>query len=185
MHVDHGIGRYEGLERIDISGVQHDCLLIIYSGGDKLFLPVENIDLLSRYGKEGGEAQLDKLGGASWQARKARIKGRVREIADQLIKVAAMRQTAQTEAIIPDSGTYAEFCQRFAWAETDDQIDTIDDVMRDLASGQVMDRLICGDVGFGKTEVAMRAAFAVAMAGFSGCRRDADNIAGATAWQDV
>ena len=87
-------------------------------GGDKLFLPVENIDLLSRYGKEGGEAQLDKLGGASWQARKARIKGRVREIADQLIKVAAMRQTAQTEAIIPDSGTYAEFCQRFAWAET-------------------------------------------------------------------
>ena len=166
VHVDHGIGRYEGLERIDISGVQHDCLLIIYSGGDKLFLPVENIDLLSRYGKEGGEAQLDKLGGASWQARKARIKGRVREIADQLIKVAAMRQTAQTEAIIPDSGTYAEFCQRFAWAETDDQIDTIDDVMRDLASGQVMDRLICGDVGFGKTEVAMRAAFAVAMAGF-------------------
>ena len=90
----------------------------------------------------------------------------MREIADQLIKVAAMRQTAQTEAIIPDSGTYAEFCQRFAWAETDDQIDTIDDVMRDLASGQVMDRLICGDVGFGKTEVAMRAAFAVAMAGF-------------------
>ena len=83
--------------------LQHDCLLIIYSGGDKLFLPVENIDLLSRYGKEGGEAQLDKLGGASWQARKARIKGRVREIADQLIKVAAMRQTAQTEAIIPDS----------------------------------------------------------------------------------
>lgn len=166
VHVDHGIGRYEGLERIATGGAQHDCLLLVYAGGDKLFLPVENIDLLSRYGKEGGEAQLDKLGGASWQARKARIKGRVREIAEQLIKVAAMRQTATTEPIIPDPGSYAEFCQRFAFVETDDQLDTIDDVMSDLASGQVMDRLICGDVGFGKTEVAMRAAFAVAMAGY-------------------
>ena len=166
VHVDHGIGRYEGLERIDTAGAQHDCLLVVYAGGDKLFLPVENIDLLSRYGKEGGDAQLDKLGGASWQARKARIKGRVREIADQLIKIAAMRQTARAEPIIADTGSYAEFCQRFVFAETEDQIDTIDDVMRDLSSGQVMDRLICGDVGFGKTEVAMRAAFAVAMAGY-------------------
>ena len=166
VHVDHGIGRYEGLRKITTSGVDHDCLLIIYAGGDKLFLPVENIDLLSRYGKEGGEAQLDKLGGASWQARKARIKGRVRDIAEQLIRVAALRQTATSEPIIPDPGTYAEFCQRFPYAETEDQLDTIDDVMRDLGSGQVMDRLICGDVGFGKTEVAMRAAFAVAMAGY-------------------
>ncbi|XDZ66946.1 transcription-repair coupling factor [Alphaproteobacteria bacterium LSUCC0684] len=166
VHVDHGIGRYEGLEKITTGGIDHDCLLIVYAGGDKLFLPVENIDLLSRYGKEGSDAQLDRLGGASWQARKARIKGRVRDIADQLIKVAALRQTATCEPILPDAGSFAEFCQRFPYAETDDQLDTIGDVMDDLASGRVMDRLICGDVGFGKTEVAMRAAFAVAMAGF-------------------
>ena len=166
VHVDHGIGRYEGLEKITTGGIDHDCLLIVYAGGDKLFLPVENIDLLSRYGKEGSEGQLDKLGGASWQARKARIKGRVRDIAEQLIKVAALRQTATCEPVVPDVGSFAEFCQRFPYAETDDQLDTIGDVMDDLASGRVMDRLICGDVGFGKTEVAMRAAFAVAMAGF-------------------
>ena len=166
VHVDHGIGRYEGLEKITTGGVDHDCLLIVYAGGDKLFLPVENIDLLTRYGKEGGEAQLDKLGGAGWQARKAKIKGKIKDIAEQLIKIAAARQTAKAEPIIPDPGVYAEFCQRFAYAETDDQLDTIEDVMSDLNSGRVMDRLVCGDVGFGKTEVAMRAAFAVAMAGY-------------------
>ena len=166
VHVDHGIGRYEGLERISTSGVEHDCLLIVYAGGDKLFLPVENIELLSRYGKEGGEAQLDRLGGVAWQSRKARIKGRIRDIADQLIKVAALRETANAEAIVPDPGSYAEFCQRFPYAETEDQLDAIDAVMDNLASGRVMDRLLCGDVGFGKTEVAMRAVFAVAMAGY-------------------
>ena len=166
VHVDHGIGRYEGLEKITTGGAEHDCLLLVYAGGDKLFLPVENIDLLSRYGKEGGDAQLDKLGGAGWQSRKAKIKGRIKDIADQLIKIAAQRETAKAEPIIPEPGVYAEFCQRFAYAETDDQLDTIEDVMTDLASGRVMDRLVCGDVGFGKTEVAMRTAFAVAMAGY-------------------
>ena len=166
VHVDHGIGRYEGLEKITTGNVDHDCLLLIYQGGDKLFLPVENIDLLSRFGKEGGDAHLDKLGGASWQARKAKVKGRIKDIADQLIKIAAMREAARAEPVIPDPGPFAEFCQRFPYAETEDQLDTIDDVLNDLSSGRVMDRLICGDVGFGKTEVAMRAAFAVAMAGF-------------------
>ena len=167
VHVDHGIGRYEGLERITTAGgVEHDCLLIVYAGGDKLFLPVENIELLSRYGKEGGDAQLDRLGGAAWQSRKARIRGRIRDIADQLIRVAALRETASAEPIIPDSASYAEFCQRFPYAETEDQLDTADAVMDSLASGRVMDRLVCGDVGFGKTEVALRAAFAVAMAGY-------------------
>ena len=166
VHVDHGIGRYEGLEKITTGNGDHDCLLLVYQGGDKLFLPVENIDLLSRFGKEGGDANLDKLGGASWQARKARVKGRIKDIADQLINIAAMREVTSVEPIIPDQGSFAEFCQRFPYAETEDQLDTIDDVMNDLSSGRVMDRLICGDVGFGKTEVAMRAAFAVAMAGF-------------------
>ena len=166
VHVDHGIGRYEGLEKINTGGVDHDCLLLIYQGGDKLFLPVENIDLLSRFGKEGGDANLDKLGGSSWQARKAKVKGRIKDIADQLIKIAALRETAKAEPIIPDPGPFAEFCQRFPYAETEDQLDTIDDVLTDLSSGRVMDRLVCGDVGFGKTEVAMRAAFTVAMEGF-------------------
>ena len=166
VHVDHGIGRYEGLEKINTGGVDHDCLLLIYQGGDKLFLPVENIDLLSRFGKEGGDANLDKLGGSSWQARKAKVKGRIKDIADQLIKIAALRETAKAEPIVPDPGPFAEFCQRFPYAETEDQLDTIDDVLTDLSSGRVMDRLVCGDVGFGKTEVAMRAAFTVAMAGF-------------------
>ena len=167
VHVDHGIGRYEGLERITTAGgVGHDCLLVVYAGGDKLFLPVENIELLSRYGKEGGEAQLDRLGGVGWQSRKARIKGRIRDIADQLIRVAALRETANAEPVVPDPGSYAEFCQRFPYAETEDQLDATDAVMESLASGRVMDRLVCGDVGFGKTEVALRAAFAVAMAGY-------------------
>ena len=166
VHVEHGIGRYEGLEKIITSQVAHDCLLLSYAGGDRLFLPVENIDLLSRYGSDSADASLDKLGGVAWQARKSRIKNKIREIASQLIKVAAGRKTTQAEPIIPDSGAYAEFCQRFPYAETEDQLETIADVMGDLASGRVMDRLICGDVGFGKTEVALRAAFAVAMAGY-------------------
>jgi transcription-repair coupling factor (superfamily II helicase) len=166
VHIDHGIGRYEGLEKITTAGVDHDCLLLIYAGGDKLFLPVENIDLLSRYGKDGGDAQLDKLGGVAWQARRARVKGRVKEIAEKLIKIAAARQAATAESITPDAGSYAEFCQRFPYAETEDQLEAINDTLGDLDSGRVMDRLICGDVGFGKTEVAMRAAFAVAMAGY-------------------
>ena len=166
VHVDHGIGRYEKLETISIAGADHDCVLLIYAGGDKLFLPVENIDLLSRYGREGGEMALDKLGGVAWQAKKARIKGRIRDIAGQLIKVAAMRQTATTESYDVDNAIYAEFCQRFPYAETEDQLDAINDSLADMRSGRVMDRLVCGDVGFGKTEVALRAAFVAAMAGY-------------------
>ncbi|NBW05546.1 MAG: transcription-repair coupling factor, partial [Alphaproteobacteria bacterium] len=166
VHVDHGIGRYEGLERITTGGADHECLLIVYAGGDKLFLPVENIDLLSRYGKEGGEGQLDKLGGAGWQSRKAKIKGRIKDIAEQLIKIAAQRQRARAESLVPEDGSYAEFCARFAFTETEDQSNAIEDVMADLASGRASDRLICGDVGFGKTEVALRAAFIAAMAGY-------------------
>ena len=166
VHVDHGIGRYEKLETISIAGADHDCVLLIYAGGDKLYLPVENIDLLSRYGREGGEMALDKLGGAAWQAKKARIKGRIRDIAAQLIKVAAMRQTATTESYDVDSAIYSEFCQRFPYAETEDQQDAIQDTLADMRSGRVMDRLVCGDVGFGKTEVALRAAFVAAMSGY-------------------
>jgi transcription-repair coupling factor (superfamily II helicase) len=166
VHAEHGIGRYEGLMIINSSGGAHDCLQLIYAGGDRLYLPVENIEMLSRYGNAGSDAQLDRLGGAAWQARVARIKGRVRIMAEQLIKIAAQRQTATAEPLSIEDGPYAEFCDRFGFVETEDQINAIADVVGDLASGRATDRLICGDVGFGKTEVALRAAFIAAMSGY-------------------
>ena len=166
VHAEHGIGRYEGLVIIDSSGGPHDCLQLVYAGGDKLYLPVENIEILTRYGSAGTDAQLDRLGGAAWQARVARIKGRVRIMAEQLINIAAQRQTARAEPLQPEAGSFAEFCARFGFAETDDQLGAIEDVVGDLASGRATDRLICGDVGFGKTEVALRAAFIAAMSGY-------------------
>lgn len=165
VHIDHGIGRYDGLQTINVTGSPHDCLLIFYAGGDKLFLPVENIELLSRYGSDSQGAQLDRLGGSGWQARKSKLKKRIRDIADQLIKIAAERELKSATQAVPPEGLYDEFCARFPYDETDDQIGAIDDVIDDLGKGRPMDRLICGDVGFGKTEVALRAAFVAAMAG--------------------
>ena len=165
VHIEHGIGRYDGLETLEIGGAPHDCLRLVYHGGDKLFLPVENIDVLSRFGSEDAGVQLDKLGGAAWQARKARVKKRIRDMAEQLIRVAAEREIERLDAVHPPEGVYAQFCARFPYEETEDQLQSIEDVFKDLASGKAMDRLICGDVGFGKTEVAMRAAVVVAMQG--------------------
>ena len=165
VHVDHGIARYDGLEAIDVGGAPHDCLRLIYDGGDKLFLPVENIELISRYGSEMAGVQLDRLGGAAWQARKARMKERIAGMADELIKVAAARKLRKATKIVSTDGAYDEFCARFPYEETDDQRSAIEDVLGDLASGQSADRLICGDVGFGKTEVALRAAFVSVMSG--------------------
>ncbi len=166
VHADHGIGRFAGLKTITALGAQHDCLELIYAGGDKLFLPVENIELLSRYGsEEQGDGALDKLGGVGWQSRKARLKKRLREIAGELIKIAALRQLKEAPVIEAPHGTYDEFVARFPYDETDDQAQSIENVLGDLAQGRPMDRLVCGDVGFGKTEVALRAAFVTAMAG--------------------
>lgn len=164
VHVDHGIGRYDGLETLEISGAPHDCLQITYEGGDKLFLPVENIEVISRYGAED-TAQLDKLGGAAWQARKARVKKQIKYTADQLIRVAAERALQQIEPLVPESGIFDEFCARFPYPETEDQIRAIEETLADMESGKPMDRLICGDVGFGKTEVALRATFVAALNG--------------------
>jgi transcription-repair coupling factor (superfamily II helicase) len=165
VHVDHGIGRFSGLKMVEVQGAPHDCLHLEYHGGDRLFLPVENIDLLSRYGSDEAGVNLDKLGGAAWQARKARLKERVREIANQLIKTAAQRELREADVINLPDGLYDEFASRFPYEETEDQLNAIDAVMRDLARGRPMDRLICGDVGFGKTEVALRSAFVAVMAG--------------------
>ncbi|MEQ1929322.1 MAG: transcription-repair coupling factor [Parvularculaceae bacterium] len=165
VHVDHGVGRYLGLKALEVQGAPHDCIELEYAGGDKLFLPVENIELLSRFGSDDPMAQLDKLGGAGWQGRKARARARVKMLAEQLIAIAAKREMTGADAIAPSTGPYDEFCARFPYAETEDQENAIADVIEDLARGRPMDRLICGDVGFGKTEVALRAAFIVAMTG--------------------
>jgi transcription-repair coupling factor (superfamily II helicase) len=165
VHVDHGIGRFVGLKTIEAAGAPHDCLEIHYAGNDRLFLPVENIELLSRYGSEEVAVDLDRLGGAGWQARKARMKRRIREMAAELIKVAAERQLREAPRLAATPGLYEEFCAGFPYEETDDQSAAIDAVLDDLASGRPMDRLICGDVGFGKTEVALRAAFVTALSG--------------------
>ncbi|HUS55902.1 MAG TPA: transcription-repair coupling factor [Thermohalobaculum sp.] len=163
VHLDHGVGRYLGLETITAAGAPHECLVLEYQGGDKLYLPVENVELLSRYGQEIG--QLDRLGGGAWQAKKAKLKQRVRDMANKLILVAAERALRKAEVLVPDTGSYAKFAARFPYQETDDQLRAIEDVVADLASGKPMDRLVCGDVGFGKTEVALRAAFVAASAG--------------------
>jgi transcription-repair coupling factor (superfamily II helicase) len=165
VHVDHGIGRFEGLETITALGAPHDCLEIVYAGGDKLYLPVENIELLSRYGSDSEGVQLDKLGGVGWQSRRARLKKHLREMAGELIKIAAKRLLKEAPVLSVQNGAYEEFVARFPYEETEDQQAAIDAVLEDLASGKPMDRLICGDVGFGKTEVALRAAYVAAMAG--------------------
>jgi transcription-repair coupling factor (superfamily II helicase) len=164
VHADHGIGRYEGLTQVPVSKVPHDCVALGYARGDKLYVPVENIELLSRYGNESEGVTLDSLGGEAWQRRKSRMKDRIREIAGELIKVAAMRATRAGVIAEPDS-SYPAFVDRFPYEETDDQDRAIADVLGDLGAGKPMDRLVCGDVGFGKTEVALRAAFVMAMSG--------------------
>jgi transcription-repair coupling factor (superfamily II helicase) len=165
VHVDHGVGRFAGLKTIEAAGAPHDCLELHYAEGAKLFLPVENLDLLSRYGSEETEAELDRLGGVAWQRRKARMRKRILEMAADLIRVAAARQTKAAPKLVPPEGLYAEFCADFPYEETADQQAAIDAVLDDMASGRPMDRLVCGDVGFGKTEVALRAAFAAAIEG--------------------
>ena len=163
VHVDHGIGRFTGLQNIEAAGAPHDCLEIHYAEGAKLYLPVENIELLSRYGSEDAGVELDRLGGVGWQTRKARLKKRIREIAHELIKIAAERKLREAPKLSVAPGAYDEFAAGFPYEETDDQQTAIDATLDDLASGRPMDRLICGDVGFGKTEVALRATFDAVM----------------------
>ena len=165
VHREHGIGRFEGLVTVEVGDSKHDCLKLIYDGDSKLFLPVENIDLVSRYGASETPVPLDKLGGVAWQKRKSALKKRLKIAAEALLKVAAERASIAAPVLTSEAGTYDEFVARFPYTETDDQLQAIDEVRADLASGHAMDRLICGDVGFGKTEVALRAAFIAASAG--------------------
>lgn len=157
VHAEHGIGRFEGLETLKVANSVHDFVKLTYAGNDKLYLPVENLELLTRYG--GEDATLDKLGGAAWQSRKSKLKSRIKLAAESLLKVAAARQLNHTEPVTVIHDLYEEFCNRFPYVETEDQLSAIEDVSHDLQLDRPMDRLICGDVGFGKTEVALRAAF--------------------------
>jgi transcription-repair coupling factor (superfamily II helicase) len=165
VHLEHGIGKYLGLEAIPVGQSKHDCVALEYAGGDKLFIPVENIDVLSRYGSSEHAVALDRLGGEAWQRRRAKLKERITAIAGELMQVAAARALRQAPALPADPATLGQFTDRFPWAETEDQERAIADVLGDLESGRPMDRLVCGDVGFGKTEVALRAAFVAAMHG--------------------
>lgn len=165
VHREHGVGRFDGLVTMTVDEQPHDFLKILYADDDKLFVPVENIDVLTRFGSEHSSTQLDRLGGAAWQARKARVKKRLLDMAEGLIALAAKRQIANGPSMEMPEHLYNEFVARFPYQETDDQERAIGEVLDDLQRDQAMDRLICGDVGFGKTEVAMRAAFVAAMAG--------------------
>ncbi|MFT9062185.1 MAG: transcription-repair coupling factor [Acetobacter persici] len=165
VHQDYGIGRYDGLETVSVGVAPHDCLRLLYDGGEKLYLPVENIELLSRFGSDQAGVPLDKLGGVAWQGRKAKMKQRIRDMAGELIRTAAARALKEAPVLAPAEGLWDEFCGRFPFVETDDQSRAIADVLDDMGSGRPMDRLVCGDVGFGKTEVALRAAFVAAMSG--------------------
>lgn len=165
VHIEHGLGRFLGLETLQVDGASHDCLKIEYAQNSKLYVPVENIDVLSRYGNDDANVELDVLGGTAWEAKKAKVKNKIHDIAEKLIKIAAARKLQKAEIYYPPTGIYDDFCARFPYSETEDQSNAIADVTADLEQGIPMDRLICGDVGFGKTEVAMRAAFIVASSG--------------------
>jgi transcription-repair coupling factor (superfamily II helicase) len=163
VHVEHGVGRYLGLEVITALGAPHACVALEYAESAKLYLPVENIELLSRYGHE--EGLLDRLGGGAWQAKKAKLKQRIRDVADKLMRIAAERALRHAPILEAPESLWEAFAARFPYTETEDQLAAIADVVADLEKGSPMDRLVVGDVGFGKTEVAMRAAFVAALAG--------------------
>lgn len=163
VHTVHGIGQFAGLVPLQLNGAAHDCLCILYADNDKLFVPVENADVLSRYGS--GEVALDRMGSHSFENKKERVKKDLFAMADKLLDIASQRLLNKTDRILAPHGLYQEFCARFPYAETEDQLRTIQEIETDLAKGTPMDRLVCGDVGFGKTEVAMRAAFLAVLSG--------------------
>jgi len=169
VHVVHGVGRYKGMITLTVGGITGDFLHLEYAGTDKIYLPVDKLNLLQRYssGGEGtGTPQLDRLGSGNWDKKKQQVKQAVKEMADKLLKIQAMRALAHINVYGTPSDDYFKFEAEFPFEETVDQIKAIADVNADLQSSKAMDRLICGDVGFGKTEVALRAAFRVVNEGF-------------------
>ncbi len=166
VHIDHGIGLYRGLQHISVGSVGGDFLLLEYAGSDKLFLPVDRLGLVQRYvGPEGSSPSLDKLGGVSWEKSKGKARKNIEELAGELLEIYARRQLSEGFSFSPPDEMYREFEASFAWEETPDQLSAINDVLADMQHSKPMDRLVCGDVGYGKTEVALRGAFKSALDG--------------------
>jgi transcription-repair coupling factor (superfamily II helicase) len=166
VHIDHGIGRYHGLQHISVAGVGGDFLLLEYAGGDKLYLPVDRLGLVQRYvGPEGSQPGLDKLGGSGWEKSKGKARRNIEELAGELLEIYAKRQVCEGFSFSPPDEMYREFEASFAWEETPDQLSAIQDVLADMQHSRPMDRLVCGDVGYGKTEVALRGAVKAALDG--------------------
>ena len=166
VHIDFGVALYRGLQHLSLTGIEGDFLLLEYAGGDKLYLPVDRINLVQRYvGAEGIEPRLDRLGAAGWEKAKAKARAEVQEMAAELLKIHAAREVQEGFRFSPADDLYREFEASFAFEETPDQAAAIDQVIADMESPRPMDRLVCGDVGYGKTEVAMRAAFKAALDG--------------------
>ncbi|HMN03592.1 MAG TPA: transcription-repair coupling factor, partial [Geobacter anodireducens] len=166
VHLDHGVGIYRGLQHLSLSGCASDFLLLEYAGGDKLYLPVDRLSLVQRYvGAEGIEPRVDRLGGTSWEKAKGKARAAVQEMAEELLRIYAARQLHEGHRFSPPDDLYREFEAAFAYEETSDQLAAIEDVIADMTSNRPMDRLVCGDVGYGKTEVAMRGAFKAVMDG--------------------
>lgn len=160
VHRDHGIGRFIGIRKEETGELGVDLIVLEYSGGDRLHIPLYNIDRIKKYGAEEGAAPaLDRLGGKTWQRRREKVKKAVKEMAEKLLRLYAEREVAESFSFSPDSELHREFYEFFPYEETPDQIKAIDEISRDMEAGRPMERLLCGDVGYGKTEVAMRAAF--------------------------
>ncbi|MDQ0247593.1 transcription-repair coupling factor (superfamily II helicase) [Bacillus fengqiuensis] len=160
VHINHGIGRYLGIETLEINGIHKDYIHIKYEGSDKLYVPVEQIDQVQKYvGSEGKEPKLYKLGGNEWKKVKKKVESSVQDIADDLIKLYAEREASKGYAFSPDGDMQRSFETSFPYQETEDQLRSIQEIKRDMERERPMDRLLCGDVGYGKTEVAIRAAF--------------------------
>jgi transcription-repair coupling factor (superfamily II helicase) len=159
VHDDHGVGRFDRLETLEVDGTRQDFLKIFYAGDDRVYVPVEALNVISRYSSaEAGTPALDKLGGAAWQARRARVKKDLLAIAEALMKTAAARRVLEKQPLLPPAGLYDDFAATFPYQTTVEQQAAIQDVLEDMSRPHPMDRLIVGDVGFGKTEVALRAA---------------------------
>lgn len=166
VHTDHGIGVYRGLKRLAVGAIENDFLLMEYQAGDRLYIPVHRLDQIQRYiGPDGHEPRIDKLGGTAWETAKRRVRKAVEEIAEDLVALYAARDTMTGHAYSAVDRYYEEFASSFEYEETPDQARAIEDVNLDMDGEKPMDRLICGDAGFGKTEVAVRAAFRAAMDG--------------------
>ncbi|MDI6776046.1 MAG: transcription-repair coupling factor [Syntrophales bacterium] len=168
VHTDHGIGTYRGLQKLTVgkTGIINDFLLVEYQEGDKLYIPVDRLDRIQRYvGQEGYVPKIDRLGGTSWESVKERVKRSVREVAEELVSVYAARAVMERQPFSLPDRIYNEFSSTFEFEETPDQDRAIEDVCLDMGSARPMDRLICGDAGFGKTEVALRASFRAVMDG--------------------